>query len=92
MDRQVKNRVGRVTGNRQIFWLSLMAHMSFPCHEGPPATKGHFSSEPAVAGRGRYYCIAFFKSKISSHSSHTCAHNNYITSTPTFAELCLQVT
>ena len=34
-----------------------MAHMSVPCHEGPPATKGHFSSEPAVAGRGRYYCI-----------------------------------
>ena len=33
-----------------------MAHMSVPCHEGPPATKGHFSSEPAVAGRGRYYC------------------------------------
>ena len=30
--------------------------MSVPCHEGPPATKGHFSSEPAVAGRGRYYC------------------------------------
>ena len=33
-----------------------MAHMSVPCHKGPPATKGHFSSEPAVAGRGRYYC------------------------------------
>ena len=33
-----------------------MAHMSVPCHEGPPATKGHFSSEPALAGRGRYYC------------------------------------
>ena len=33
-----------------------MAHMSVPCHEGPPATKSHFSSEPAVAGRGRYYC------------------------------------
>ena len=33
-----------------------MAHMSVPCHEGPPATKGHFSSEPAVAGGGRYYC------------------------------------
>ena len=31
--------------------------MSIPCHEGPPATKGHFSSEPAVAGRGRYYCM-----------------------------------
>ena len=30
--------------------------MSVPCHERPPATKGHFSSEPAVAGRGRYYC------------------------------------
>ena len=30
--------------------------MSVPCHEGPHATKGHFSSEPAVAGRGRYYC------------------------------------
>ena len=35
-----------------------MAHMSVPCHEGPPATKGHFSSEPAVAGGGRYYCSA----------------------------------
>ena len=33
--------------------------MFVPCHEGPPATKGHFSSEPAVAGRGRYYCTAF---------------------------------
>ena len=40
-----------------------MAHMSVPCHEGPPATKGHFSSEPAVAGRGRYYCsLLCFKS------------------------------
>ena len=38
-------------------WFDIMAHMSVPCHEGPPATKGHFSSEPAVAGRGRYYCI-----------------------------------
>ena len=37
-------------------WFDIMAHMSVPCHEGPPATKGHFSSEPAVAGRGRYYC------------------------------------
>ena len=36
--------------------------MSVPCHEGPPATKGHFSSEPAVAGRGRYYCT-YFSSK-----------------------------
>ena len=35
-----------------------MAHMSVPCHEGPPATKGHFSSEPAVAGRGRYYTVS----------------------------------
>ena len=33
--------------------------MSVPCHEGPPATKGHFSSEPAVAGRGRYYCSGY---------------------------------
>ena len=33
--------------------------MSVPCHEGPPATKGHFSSEPAVAGRGRYYCTTY---------------------------------
>lgn len=24
--------------------------MSVPCHEGPPATRGHFCSEPAVAG------------------------------------------
>ena len=31
--------------------------MSVPCHEGPPATRGHFCSEPAVAGGGRYYCI-----------------------------------
>ena len=30
--------------------------MSIPCHEGPPATRGHFCSEPAVAGGGRYYC------------------------------------
>ena len=37
-------------------WFDIMAHMFVPCHEGPPATKGHFSSEPAVAGRGRYYC------------------------------------
>ena len=37
--------------------FDIMAHiMSVPCHEGPPATKGHISSEPAVAGRGRYYC------------------------------------
>ena len=34
-----------------------MAHMSIPCHEGPPATAGHLCSEPAVAGGGRYYCI-----------------------------------
>ena len=33
--------------------------MSFPCHEGPPATAGHLCSEPAVAGGGRYYCIMF---------------------------------
>ena len=33
-----------------------MAHMSIPCHEGPPATAGHLCSEPAVAGGGRYYC------------------------------------
>ena len=33
-----------------------MAHMSVPCHERPPATEGHFSSERALAGRGRYYC------------------------------------
>ena len=39
--------------------FDIMAHiMSVPCHEGPPATKGHISSEPAVAGRGRYYCIS----------------------------------
>ena len=38
----------------------IMAHMPVPCHEGPPATKGHFSSEPAVAGRGRYYCTAMY--------------------------------
>ena len=37
-----------------------MAHMSIPCHEGPPATAGHFCSEPAVAGDGRYYCIKEF--------------------------------
>ena len=30
--------------------------MSVPCHEGPPATRGHFCSEPTVAGGGRYYC------------------------------------
>ena len=30
--------------------FDIMAHiMSVPCHEGPPATKGHISSEPAVA-------------------------------------------
>ena len=34
-----------------------MAHMSIPCHEGPPATAGHLCSEPAVAGGGRYYCM-----------------------------------
>ena len=34
-----------------------MAHMSIPCHEGPPATAGHLCSEPAMAGGGRYYCI-----------------------------------
>ena len=39
-------------------WCDILAHKSVPCHEGPPATKGQFSSEPAVAGRGRYYCIA----------------------------------
>ena len=33
-----------------------MAHMSIPCHEGPPDTAGHLCSEPAVAGGGRYYC------------------------------------
>ena len=38
-----------------------MADMSVPCHEGPPATKGHFSSEPAVAGRDMYYCSYKFK-------------------------------
>ena len=30
-----------------------------PCHEGPPATRGHFGSEPAVSLRGRYYCSCF---------------------------------
>ena len=39
-------------------WFDIMAHISVPCLEGPPATKGHFSSEPAVAGRGRYYCTS----------------------------------
>ena len=34
-------------------WFDIMAHMSVPCHEGPPATKGHFPLNqrwPAVAG------------------------------------------
>ena len=35
--------------------------MSVPCHEGPPATRGHFCSEPAVAGGGRYYCIGLYR-------------------------------
>ena len=34
-------------------WFDIMAHMSVPCHEEPPATKGHFPSERALAGRGR---------------------------------------
>ena len=42
-----------------------MSHMSVPCHEGPPATKGHFPSEPAVAGRGRYYCIVIFVNSLT---------------------------
>ena len=46
-----------------------MAHMSIPCHEGPPATKGHFSSEPAVAGRGRYYCTIMSANKMYSNDS-----------------------
>ena len=49
--------------------FDIMAHiMSAPCHEGPPATKGHISSEPAVAGRGRYYCSNH--SDISAMQSH----------------------
>ena len=38
--------------------------MSVPCHEGPPATRGHFCSEPAVAGGGRYYCITIVSYKL----------------------------
>ena len=45
--------------------FDIMAHMSVPCHEGPPATKGHFSSEPAVAGGGRYYCIVLSVIKLT---------------------------
>ena len=37
------------------FFVS-MSWISVPCHEGPPATRGHFRSEPEVAACGRYYC------------------------------------
>ena len=47
--------------------FDIMAHMSIPCHEGPPATKGHFSSEPAVAGRGRYSRTPLIRPPSESH-------------------------
>ena len=39
-----------------MYVFDLMSWISVPCHEGPPATKGHFRSEPEMAARGRYYC------------------------------------
>ena len=41
--------------NRRV--LVDMCQNIHPCHEGPPATRGHFGSEPAVSPHGRYYCI-----------------------------------
>ena len=43
-----------------VFDLTQWRIMSVPCHEGPPATRGHFCSEPAVAGGGRYYCTRVY--------------------------------
>ena len=42
-----------------IYAFDSMSCISVPCHEGPPATRGHFCSEPEVAARGRYYCTSF---------------------------------
>ena len=55
-----------------------MAHMSIPCHEGPPATTGHLCSEPAVAGGGRYYCIqeSLRKRKYVKYCSSGCTHSH----------------
>ena len=40
-----------------MYVFDSMSCISVPCHEGPPATKGHFRSEPEVAARGRYDCM-----------------------------------
>ena len=40
-----------------MYVFDSMLQISIPCHEGPPATRGHFCSEPEMAARGRYYCI-----------------------------------
>ena len=39
-----------------MYVFDWMSRISVPCHEGPPATTGHFRSEPEVAAGGRYYC------------------------------------
>ena len=46
-----------------MYVFDSMSWISVPCHEGPPATRGHFRSEPEVAARGRYYCT-----QLSQHS------------------------
>ena len=40
-----------------MYVFDSMSCISVPCHEGPPATRGHFRSELEVAARSRYYCI-----------------------------------
>ena len=47
--------------------------MSVPCHEWPPATRGHFCSEPAVAGGFRYYCIVKSLNKLLLNCAKKCS-------------------
>ena len=44
----------------------------YPCHEGPPATRGHFGSEPAVSPRGRYYCTWICGTALWGTKTCTC--------------------
>ena len=49
--------------------------MSVPCHEGPPATRGHFCSEPAVAGT----TVAGFIMGVRGEKGHTIIlHSTFV--------------
>ena len=48
------------------------------CHEGPPATRGHFRSETEVAARGRYYCNDNRKDDDNDNDHNSQNNNNTI--------------